>query len=79
MHPSMEEFMIYPEELKRIFIFSYMSIKISLLVVLLLTETLEAEEFMVFGEKSEKLLNFFMSKIPLCLASTTSLAINGFI
>jgi hypothetical protein len=56
-----------------------MSTKISLLLLLLLTETEEAEELMVLGLNSEKLLIFLMSMRLVPLESlTTSLAIRGF-
>lgn len=64
MHPSIDELMIYPEELKRMLIFSKMSMKISFWLALLFTDTLEAEEFTVFGAKIEKFPScFFMSFI----------------
>ena len=79
MHPSTDELMTYPDELKSMLIFSYMSMKISFWLVLLLTDTLEAEELMVLAPNNEKLPNFFMSRMELDLASTTSLAMSGLI
>lgn len=48
------------------------------MALFLLTETLEALEETVWLEKNEIFPNFLIS-IKLCLFSTTSLAINGFI
>ena len=81
MHPSIEEFMTYPELLKRMLIFSKMSTKISFEFPLL-TDTLEAEELMVEGLKIEKLLIF--DRVPILLlppfvSPTTSLAMRGLI
>jgi len=56
-----------------------MSIKISFWLVLLLTETLDAEELMVLAPNNEKLPNFLMSRMEFDLASTTSLAMSGLI
>ena len=49
----------------------------SLFSLLVLTETEEAEEEIVWGVNREKLPNFLTSR-RLCFVSTTSLAINGF-
>lgn len=79
MHPSIEEFMTYPELLKRMLIFSNMSTKMSLELPLL-TDTLEADELIVEGLKMEKLLSFErvpMLPLPPLVSLMTSLAMRG--
>ena len=79
MQPSMEELITYPDELKRMLIFSQMSINIQL-ALFLLTDTDEADELMVLGVKKLKLLLIFFRSIILPdLLSTISLAISGLI
>lgn len=53
-----------------------MSMKMSLLLPLL-TETEDADELIVLGLNSEKLLIFFMSSRPVLLSVITSEAIRG--
>jgi hypothetical protein len=48
-------------------------------LALLLTDTDEADELMVFELKREKLPNLFISSMEEDLVYTTSLAISGFI
>ena len=57
-----------------------MSTNISFELFLLLTDTEDAEELIVLGLKSEKLLIFFISiKLVPLLSFTTSLAMRGLI
>ena len=66
MHPSIDELIIYPEALNKMFIFSYMSTNISF-SLFLLTETFEADDDTVWAENTEKFPIFFKSnKLCFC-------------